>query len=398
MLELVLGRSGTGKTTLLCSRGAEAARSGKKVLMLVPEQFSFETEKKMLKALRGKSSLNLSVLSFSRLCENIFRTYGGLAGKRLDDMSRLVLMKLAIQEMSDTLELYSRQSRRTDFLTTMLQTVEELKSSGTYPQQLRETIAGMEEGQLLHKLKDITAIYEAYQGIVERNYQDPLDDITRAAKLACGSGFFAQYDIFIDGFSFFSPPERRLIELMLEQSEHVTLALCSDGLNEGDDLDIFHDQKAAARWFIRRCSIAEVKCKKPLTLEENLRAKKPSLRAVEEFMALGTRGENIDSDGVTILRGEDKYDEIRYAAAEITRLVRDEGYRYRDIAVVCRNLSDYETALETIFAAYSIPLFFDKKEQVRSRPIISVMTAALDAVRGNWKTEAILRIARSPAS
>ncbi|MEG1205614.1 MAG: PD-(D/E)XK nuclease family protein [Angelakisella sp.] len=398
MFQLVLGRSGSGKTMLLCDRAAASARQGKKVLMLVPEQFSFETEKRMLSTLCGKSSLNLTVLSFSRLCENIFRTYGGLAGKRLDDKSRLVLMKLAIQEMSDTLELYGRQSRRTDFLTTMLQTVEELKSSGTYPPQLREAIAGMEDGQLLRKLTDITAIYEAYQGIVERNYQDPLDDITRAVGLAVGSGFFSEYEVYIDGFSFFSPPERRLIELMLEQSESVTLALCSDGLSEGDDLDIFHDQKAAARWFIRRCALSEIKCKKPIVLEQNLRTQNPALLAIEEFMALGNRSEGVSSNGFAILRGEDKYDEIRYAAAEITRLVREEGYRYRDVAVVCRSLSDYETALETIFAAYSIPLFFDKKEQVTSRPIISVVTAALDAVRGDWKTEAILRIARSPAS
>lgn len=398
MLELILGRSGTGKTTLLQERAAAAAQNGKQVLLLVPEQFSFETERRMLEAVQGKSSLNLSVFSFSRLCEAIFRTYGGLAGKRLTDMSRLVLMKLAIQEMSDTLELYGRQSRRTDFLTTMLQTVEELKSSGTYPRQLREAMAGLEKGQLLCKLGDVTAIYEAYQGIVERNFQDPLDDISRAAELTAGTGFFAQYEVYIDGFSFFSPPERRLVELILEQSQRLTLALCTDGLSEGDDLDLFHDQKAAARWFIRRCAIADLPCKKPLTLERNLRAKAPALCAVEEFMALGLRAQLPDSEGVTIPHCVDKYDEIRYAAAEITRLVREEGYRYRDVAVVCRNLADYETALETIFAAYGIPLFFDKKERATSRPIISVVTAALDAVRGDWKTEAILRIARSPAS
>ncbi|MEG1875308.1 MAG: hypothetical protein RR185_07025, partial [Angelakisella sp.] len=398
MLQLILGRTGTGKTTTLLSQAAAAARAGKQVLVIVPEQFSFATERKMLAELSGKSSLGVSVLSFSRLCENIFRTFGGLAGKRLTDMARLVLMKLAVQEAGDSLELYGRQCKRTDFLTTMLQTVEELKSSGSYPAQLRDTLAGLEKSQLRAKLTDITTIYEVYQSIVERSYQDPLDDIARGERLVRGSDYFAGCAIFVDGFSFFSPPERALVETMLEQSDSLTLALAADRLAEGGELDLFRDQKKIAHRLIQRANELGISCKKPLLLTENLRAQNEPLLAVESFLSTGIRLDAPEGEGVQLVRCADKYDEIRFAAAEITRLVRDCGYRYRDIALVCRNLSDYQTALETTFAAYQIPLFFDRKEQVTSRPVVAVLLAALDAVRGDWKTEAILRIARCPAS
>lgn len=397
-MQLILGRTGTGKSRLVLEQAVEAAKAGSRVLVLVPEQFSFETERKVLAALRGSSALVVSVLSFSRLAELIFRTYGGLAGKRLTDMARLVLMKLAVQETADTLELYQRQSKRTDFLSTMLQTIEELKSSGTYPQTLRDMVLTLPESQLKAKLQDITAVYEVYQGIVERSYQDPLDDLARAAKEARGSGFFTGCHVFVDGFGFFSPPERELLEIILEQGESLTLSLTADGLGDGGPMDLFQDQKAAAHRFIQRAAQLGISSKKPIVLAENRRAKLPALAGVEAFMATGERVRPTARAGVLLVRGADKYDEIRYAAAEITRLVRHEGYRYRDCAVVCRNLADYQTALGTIFAAYEIPLFFDKKEPVTSRPVVAVVTAALDAVRGEWKTEALLRLARCPAT
>lgn len=398
MFRLVLGRSGAGKSEKLLHGAAQSARDGKQVLLLVPEQFSFATERKMLALVHGRQLLNVSVLSFSRLCENIFRSMGGIAGKRLTDVARLVLMKLAVQETADRLVLYTRQSSRTDFLNTMLQTIDELKSSGAYPQRLESMLSQLDEGQLGAKLADITAIYQVYQGIVERNYQDPLDDIAKAVELTRGGNFFRDRHIYIDGFSFFSPPERELIEIMLEQAESVTLALCADSLSRGGALDIFHDQKQLAYRFITGCARLDIPCKKPLVLTENLRTASPALRSVEEFIATGRCTPPEKSDEVTIARCDNKYDEIRYVAAEITRLVREKGYRYRDTAVVCRRLEDYETALETIFPAYGIPLFFDRKENVISRPIAAMVTAALDAVKGEWKTEAILRIARCPAS
>ena len=143
MLRLILGLTGTGKTTEIFSRAMNSAKKRRRTILLVPEQFSFQAERTIYTALTGEDALSISVLSFSRLSENIFRAWGGLARKRLTDTARLVLMKLAVTEMKDTLTVYKRQWGRTSFLDTMLQTVEELKQSGTYP----ETLAAVAEAQ-----------------------------------------------------------------------------------------------------------------------------------------------------------------------------------------------------------------------------------------------------------
>ena len=398
MFQLIIGKTGTGKTTRVLKEAIEAARQDREVILLVPEQFSFEMERKASQALRGAQAMNLSVLSFSRLAENIFRAYGGLARKRLTDTARFVLMRLAVGEVRDTLELYQRQSQKTAFLTTMLQTIEELKSCGAYPEDLRQVSKGLEDKQLGGKLRDIIRVYEAYQAIVDRDYADPLDDIARAGELARDHGYFRGKTLFLDSFGFFSPPERRLVELMLEQGDQVTLSLCADGLTTREGGDVFHDQKETARRLLQFASSHDIPTAKPVRLEENHRTQSLALRAVEKFLSSGETAQSPENnDGIAILRCGDKYEEIHFAAAEISRLVREEKLRYRDIALVCRSIGDYETALQTIFTAYGIPLFFDRKEQVLAKPVIAVLAAALDSVRGDWKGEAILKVARSPA-
>ena len=402
MLRLILGRTGTGKTTEVFSRAISSARQRKNTILLVPEQFSFQAERTVYTTLRGEEARSIAVLSFSRLSENIFRAWGGLAQKRLTDTAKLVLMKLAVEEMKDTLTVYRRQKDRTSFLNTMLQTVEELKQSGTYPQDIPLLAARAEDEQLAAKLEDIAGIYGAYQALVDRGYSDPLDDIAKAAKLAEEHRYFAGMTVYLDGFDFFSPPQRELLYAMLEQGEEVCLSLTADGLSLGErdgKVDIFTDQKQTAHRLISYAREHFVEIAAPVRLTENRRTSLPTLLAVEQL----ARGEEPDhpaeegkGEGLWLIAARDRFEEARFAAAQISRLVREEGWRYRDIALVCRDLEDYQAAIRSVFSAYGLPVFLDRKDQALTRPIVSLACAALDAVCGLYKTEAILKIARSP--
>ena len=238
MFRLILGLTGTGKTTEIFLRAMDCARQRRRTILLVPEQFSFQAERTVYTTLTGEEALSISVLSFSRLAENIFRAWGGLAKKRLTDTAKLVLMKLAVEEMKDTLQVYQRQRGRTSFLQTMLQTVEELKQSGTYPEELSAIAQELLDPQLAKKLGDIASIYGAYQAMIHRSYSDPLDDIAQSAKLAEEHRYFEGASVFIDGFSFFSPPQRQMVCAMLEQGEEVCLSFTTDGLSAGEGIDI----------------------------------------------------------------------------------------------------------------------------------------------------------------
>ena len=397
MVQFILGKTGTGKTKMVLDRAMACARMGQQVLLLVPEQSSFETEKAVFTVLSGSDALRINVLSFSRLSENIFRACGGLSRKRLTDTARLVLMKIALREMGDSLTVYQRQSGRTAFVSTMLETVKELKSCGAGPDDLNAAALAVEDRQLKAKLRDISAIYGAYQAIVDRDYDDPLDDLAKAGQLAEEHGYFRGMTIFLDGFDFFSPPERALIQLMEEQAWQVTIALCADGLAQKGETDIFLSQKKTARRLYTYAREHGIPVEAPVNLTENLRTGVPVLRMMEELLSGGEPEAPEDLSGLRCVACRDKYAEARFAAAEICRLVREEGLRYRDIALVCRSMEEYGPPLEAAVSEYGIPAFFDRKEPVLTRPVAAVLTAALEAVRSRAKTEAVLRIARSPA-
>lgn len=402
MLQLILGTSGTGKTTKVLDLAISVAKEGQKVILVVPEQFSFQTERTVLATLSGSSALGAEVLSFRRLCDNIFRTYGGLAGKTLTDTAKKVIMKLAISEVEDELTIYARQSKKTAFIETILGIVEELKSSGTYPAQLIQVIDEVENKQLKDKLSDISKVYTVYQGIVDRSYIDPLDDIAKAVNILKKESFFEGKKVFIDGFDYFSPPERRMIEIMIAQAEEVVLSMNANGLDLDGTFDIFSIQKNTARKLYDYAAMQFGANPEPIYLTENKRTTKQSLLALERYLAENKKQsfDNVDDEEttITIVSCEDQYEEAAFAAAQITNLVRDLGYRYRDIAVVMRSLGDYEMILQNTFAKYGIPLFFDKKESITTRPLIAFVLTALEASFGQIKTELILRLARNPAS
>lgn len=398
MLQLILGKTGTGKTAVSLKRSVSCAQNGGRTILLVPEQFSFEAERSAFSVLRGTAALRLSVLSFSRLAENIFRAHGGLAGKRLTDTARVVLMRLALKEMRDTLTVYESQAEKPGFLNTMLDTVEELKQSGTSPETLAAVARRVEDPQLSLKLGDIAGVYGAYCALVDRSYADPLDDLSKAVELARENRFFAGMRIFVDGFDFFSPPEREMLYTMMEQAEEVSVTLCADGLGLREGVDLFLDQKNTAQRLLSYAKEHFVTVKPTEYLWENRRTQVPALQTVEE-MASGEElpAEETFSQGLTLIEARTAYEELRYVAGEIARLVQQEGYRYREIALVCRKMDDYRTTIRAVLENSGIPLFMDRKESVLSRPIASFVMAALEAACGNFRTEAVLKVARSPA-
>ena len=123
MLRMILGEAGTGKTTEVLRQIKEAAGRRQSVLLLVPEHASFEMERRVSALFTGEEQQYITLLSFPRLAEKIFRECGGLTQRPLDEVSRALLMREAISEVQERLTLYRRQAGYTGFISSMLHTV-----------------------------------------------------------------------------------------------------------------------------------------------------------------------------------------------------------------------------------------------------------------------------------
>lgn len=397
MLRFITGTAGTGKTVRLREEICRAAGNGESILVLVPEQYSFGTERALYRMLGAEKAMNVQVLSFTRLCNLIFREYGGLAGEVLEDTSRYLYMSLALSQCQEYLNIYADRLHGSAFISGMVAQISEFKNAGVRPEDLRRFGEEAPAGTLREKAEELALIYEAYQAYIDRGYLDPEDDLMRACKALEGQRFFEGVHVFIDAFKGFTAGEFRMLERILSQAEEVWMAAVTDSLyDHSHGFGLFVPVTDTTARLIRLAKEAGMAVAPPVEMLSPHRFCSPELTALERgvFRLECESWEEVPRD-VALAAAADPYDELRRAAGEIGRLVREQGYRYRDILIVTRGLERYEQPLEDVFGSRSIPFFWDRREKLSDRPLAAALLCAVDAANLNMDTDGILRLVKT---
>ncbi len=407
MIKFILGRSGSGKTEMIHKYIGETGND-KRVVLIVPEQSSFQNEKRILDTMGAKRARNVEVLSFRRLCDNIFDKYKGITEKRIDDGIKAVLMNIAIENApaeGGELELYGSTSRSLkksmDLIEPMLTAVNEYKMCLITPEKLFETAGRTENRILAAKLRDSARIYAAYNALLENSYADPDDDLIKLYAILGEHNYFENMSVFIDSFYGFSAQEIKIIERIFSQAEDVFISVCCDRDNIHDKNSIFAESNETYRTLLRSVERSGRKCGIEVCSGEGIRYKTDVLRAVEKriFSAYRHTAENTDkikNDGsVRMYEAADIYDEVRYIAEKIFTLVHDEGYRYSDIEVIGRNLDSFKGIISAEFPKYDIPYFLSNPEPLEIKPLIRMILSVFEVIHSNFDTEAVLRLAKT---
>lgn len=400
MVTFFIGRSGSGKTELI-HRLFRNGRTYKKTILIVPEQSSFTNEKKLLHELGAKGAKEIEVLSFKRLCGIVFEMYSGITDRRVTDGGKAVLMSRAIDAVSDQTQLFTVSKRRkTSLIDPMLTAVNEYKLCGITPEMLTEAAVGINDPRLAAKMNDSALIYAAYNALLRDRYSDPDDDLERLCELLKGKGFFSGMRVCFDSFTGFSEREMDVVKLILKEAEDVYFSLCADRELLSKDNTIFSEAARTYRQLLRSAQLRGHKCIVSDDPAEGLRYGNNSIAAVERgvFSAFrsGTAPAAVGDDGcVRIYKADDIYDEIRFAAGEIFRLVNDGGHKYSDIEIITRRPEVYANAIASEFPKYDIPCFLSSPEPVGNKPLVRFIVSGLEAVLSHFETEAVLRFAKT---
>lgn len=397
MLQFIIGRSGSGKTNYIQQLLCGLARDGKeKLICLVPEQLSFATEKSFLKLLGAKESRHIEVLSFSRMVDFAFRQIGGLSGIPIDDGGRSVLMSLALEQAQDQLVLYARQAHRPEFAEIMLTAVKEFKMCGISTNGLRAAAEQLDNATLTQKLNETALITDIYNALLEQNYIDPLDNLTKLSGALLEHKIFEDYTVVIDAFSGFTGAEQLVLAQLMKQCESCYITLCTSKEEMASGSYRFATTNATKRTLTNLAKANSVKVKTPVYLEKNFRTGSEHLLAVEKQLYFPEKKPvKSTCENVTLYTARDIYGECAFIAREVRRLVIEEGCRYRDIAVVCRNLDEYTGVLDAEFDAFELAYFMDKPQQIDTKPLIVFVLSALDVVHSRFSTEHILRFLKT---
>lgn len=393
MLKLILGRSGSGKTTTLreLAKRSLLEKPDRPVFLIVPEQASFENERAMLALLGAEDAQRVHVLSFSRLADEAFRLYGGGAGRRLDDGGRSLFMSLALSAVQDRLEFYRRSAASGELVSLMLGVSSELKLCAVSPEKLGETAGRLPEGALSRKLREVSLILSAYDAMVAQSYLDPLDDLTRALPLLRENGFFAGALVAVDSFTAFTVQEYQLLRVILEQSEETVISLCADSLDDPDGgIGLFSLVKRTGKQLRTLARESGVPVAAPVVLPSGARFQCEGLRVLEENLYRPRRESLSGADCACVYRAASPYEEAAFVSATIRRLVMEEGLRYGDFTVIARDADRYAGVLDRALESREIPYFMDQPAAIESEPLMRFLLAALQTVRTGFRTDELL--------
>ncbi len=379
MLRFIKGGAGTGKSTFIRNEIKDFTDNNKKIILIVPEQFLFESEREYYNLLGIEKSQNVKVLSFNRLCDDVFRLYGGVAGNYASETVEILAMREALRECKDSLALYEKNYIKPDFIISMLNVLKEMKNAGINHEILGKQAEKTEKGILKDKLSDFSLIFGSYEALLTQKFSDPSNLLTRAKELISENGYFNEHHVYFDEFSNFTGIQKQIISLALKQAESVNISLCiPEGNDEYGIFDILKDAEKSikAMAYKDNCKVLP-----PVIFEKPLRF------ANQELAHFGNEalknnpvpfiGKN---NAVSCFGLLNEFDETEFVASKISELVKESGYRFEDIVVIGRNLEDYSYIIESVFEKYGIPYFFDYTDKVYSMPLIRFVNHLLGAV------------------
>ena len=397
MLELILGTPGTGKTYTIFKRLTAATQDASCAggcLLLVPEQFSFESERRLLRELGAAAASNVKVYSFTRLADIILHEAGDVAGRRMDDGTRALLVSQALSQ-TESVRALPRRGSDSGQVTLVSGMLSELKQCALTAADVRAQ-AERETGRLRDKLSDLSLLAEAYDALVERTFMDPRDTLTRAAERLPDSLVGVGAHVFVDGFTGFSAQEMNLLGGLMARAAQVTVALCTDSLQRGEDgFDLFSVTTETAHDLMRIARDRGVAIAPAVYLTDDHRYRAEGLRALQsELFRPDGQAYSEPAPEVTVAACADVYEECEMVTRTIRRILR-EGGRCRDIAVVARDLAPYRGLLDVSLNRAGIPTFFDAREDILTDSLTETVLAAIRAVTEGWQTESLLRLLKT---
>lgn len=403
MLYLILSRTGGGKTTHIMNLAEQFAKGGRKTTLIVPEQFSFMSEKIMLGRMGAKAMADIDVMSFTSLGEKLVGRPALHERRRLDDSARAALMSMALEGVKDKLKLYKKHTGRRSVISEFTALSSEFKQNALSTDSVRLALEGMEEGLLKMKLSDIVNVLDSYDAMIEGSYFNPDDLLDELCDALPDSDYFNGRIVFIDSFRGFTAQEFKVIEHMLRKSAAVYVTLCTDNLENADDeTDLFAHTKRTAKKLIDIARKNTVAVAKPqyLSMRNKFnnfppqieRFASPELSALEqELFSPAPNVYEEKCENIVLCKAADIYAECEFVACTAKKLIRENGYRCRDIAVIARSSGDYEAPLSSAFRKCGIGVFDDSRQPVDASPVVALVSSAVRIAANGFDTETFMR-------
>lgn len=384
-LTLIFGEAGTGKSEYCLSAMQELFARGTTSLMIVPEQFAHAAESRLVEK-NGFISEEILAVSFQRLAFRLLKKNGKIKNA-VSRVGKSMLLSGAVLESENGLSLYKDAAAKPGFIDAMLTFISECKRSEITPEML-SAVTETENPYLSMKIKELSLIYSAYQAHLVKEFTDTEDYLPQMASIIRQTKCFSGTCIFIDEFFRFTPAELDCIQALFESGAEVYVALGANPSAGG----VFAPVTQTAKRLNELAKEAGATIHPPIVLKEKHRfASSPELLHFEkEYHHYPPTIYKEETHDISLYIAPDPYTEVQILAANICRLVREKGLRFRDIAIIAGTPENYDDLIQTVFPVYGIPIFLDRKRSLLAHPIMILFSSLLRLMSDGFRTELLM--------
>ncbi|EGS9999218.1 helicase-exonuclease AddAB subunit AddB [Clostridium perfringens] len=397
-LKIIYGRAGTGKSTFCINQIKKKINNSptNKLILLVPEQFTFQTENKVLSAIGERYVLNAEVLSFKRLAHNVFNECGGATRTIMGDAGKSMLIFKVLEDLGDNMTVFKNASRQKGFIDIASKTITEFKKYNVNNEVLDLTINEIEDENLKMKMEELKDVFNEFNSRLHEGYVDEEDQLLLLNEKLDGCSLYDGAEIWIDEFSSFTPNQLSVIGKLLKRAKSVNITLSIDEVNSPKgESDLFVATKNTEKRLMNLIQEEGIAFNGYINLNEDIpyrfKENKELSHIERQLYAYPFKQYRGKNNSLRLYRANNNYDEIEFVAKDILRLVREKQYRFKDISVICRDVDNYEKVVSAIFAEYEIPYYIDKKIDIASNPLIVFINSAVDIISKNWTYESMFK-------
>jgi ATP-dependent helicase/nuclease subunit B len=403
-LQFVAGPSGSGKSYYLYKTITEEARRNpdERFLFMVPEQFTMQTQKELVKAHPNHALLNIDIISFNRLAYRVFEETGYASAPILEDTGKILVLQKILNDNRDELQILGKMYDKIGAAAKVNSLLSEFTQYRVDVSEVRNTNKKLPE-LLNRKLKDIEIISEKFSEYMRDKY---LTAEEVPAVLSTVIENYKELDgatVVFDGFTGFVPTQMLVVEKLLKMCKKVIVSVTTDRAAgvavKSSPSNLFHMTHQMVENLLKAAANAGAEALKTVYIEpsEKSRFKKNSALSFLENKLFRYEYKKYEKDQQSIFIGEARSPrkEIEAAAQVISRLVRCEGYRYRDFAFVSGDLETYGENTRQIFEENDIPCFLDQKQSIMSNAAVEFIRAAIDIASDDFSYKSVFRFLKS---
>ncbi len=405
-LRFLIGASGAGKSTYLYRSIIKRAQSEPdgRFFLIVPDQFTMQTQQDLVTMHEKKGIMNIDVLSFGRLAHRIFEELGGDDTPVLDDTGKSLIIRRVASGIRDRLPVIGPNLGRIGYVHQVKSVLSELMQYGVGLREMETLLAySQKRGQLYYKLKDLSLIYEAFLDFIRDRFLTIEETLEVLAGLLPASCLLKDSVIAFDGFTGFTPVQNKVIRELLGLAREVEVTVTMDGREDpfrmGSQQELFYLSKKTIQSLTGLARKVGCRVEEPVVFTPEVCPRflaSPSLAHLERqlFRYPAERSQK-EAKEIRILEAGSQQEEARQICIAIQRLVRKQGYCYRDFAVICSDYEAYAGCMERQARAYGIPVYMDQTRGIGLNPFIELIKSALQIRVQNYSFESVFHYLRS---